>query len=87
MMFTPFPSGFQFGLSDVPVRTTLPLYSTQVLAKLFDGRSAKEPVAVVDLEYNETRFEDDNMRDHRIVLGVRVLGDVEILLNLAPRIG
>ena len=40
--------------------------------------------AVVDLEYNEARFEDDDMRDHRIVLGVRVLGDVEILLNLRP---
>ncbi len=59
----------------------------QVLPKLFDGRSAKKPVAVVDFEYNETRFEDDDMRDHRIVLGVRVLGDIEILLNLPPRIG
>jgi hypothetical protein len=27
------------------------------------------------------------MGDHRIVLGVRILGDVEILLNLSPRIG
>ncbi len=40
---------------------------------------AKKPVAVVDLEYNETKFEDDDMWDHRIVLGVRVLGDVKIL--------
>src|SRR5258708_4394485 len=60
---------------------------TQVLPKLFDGRPAEKPVAVVDLEYHETGFEDDDMRDHRIVLGVRVLGDVEILLNLASRIG
>src|SRR6266478_3658455 len=87
IMFTPFPSGFQFGRGDVPVRTALSQHSTQVLPKLFDGRSAKKPVAVVDLEYNETRFEDDDMRDHRIVLGVRVLGDVEILLNLSTRIG
>src|SRR5438552_13852787 len=87
IMFTPFPSGLQFGPSDVPVRTTFPQHSTQVLPKLFDGRSAKKPVAVVDLEYNETRFEDDDMRNHRIVLWVRVLGDVEILLNLASRIG
>src|SRR6266849_7619987 len=86
-MFTPFPSGFQFGLSDVPVRTAFPQHSAQVLPKLFDGRSAKKPVAVVDLEYNETRFEDDDMRDHRIVFGVGVLGDVEILLNLTSRIG
>jgi hypothetical protein len=27
------------------------------------------------------------MRDHWIVLGVRILGDVEILLNLSSRIG
>ena len=86
-MFTPFPSGFQFGLSDVPVQTALPQHSTQVLPKLFDGRPAKKPVAVIDLENNETRLEDDDMQDHRIVLGVRVLGDVEALLNLASRIG
>src|ERR1700682_71600 len=86
IMFTPFPSGLQFGLSDVPVRTPFPQHSTQVLPKLCDGRSAKKPVAVVDLEYYETRFEDDDMRDHRIVLGVRVFGNVEILLNLSSRI-
>src|ERR1700730_10420319 len=86
-MFTPFPSGFQFGPGDIPVRTALPQHSTQVLPKLFDGRPAKKPVTVVDLEYDETRFEDDDMRDHRIVIWVRVLGDVEILLNLASRIG
>src|SRR6266404_2404367 len=87
IMFTAFPSGLQFGPTNVPVRTTFLQYSTQVLPKLFDGRSAKKPVAVVDLEYNETRFEDDDMGNHRIVLGVRVLGDVEILLNLSSRIG
>src|SRR5580693_7712349 len=87
IMFTASPSGFQFGPSNVPVRTAFLQHSTQVLPKLFEGRSAKKPVAVVDLEYNETWFENDDMRDHRIVLGVRVLGDVEILLNLAPRIG
>src|SRR6202011_1447276 len=87
IMFTAFPSGFQFGLSDVPSRAAFLQQSTQVLPKLFDGRSAKKPVAVVDLEYNETRFEDDDMRNHRIVLRVRVLGDVEILLNLPSRIG
>src|SRR6266404_679589 len=87
VMFTAFPSGFQFRLANVPVRTTFLQHSTQVLPKLFDGRSAKKPVAVVDLEYNKTRFEDDDMRDHRIVLGVGVFSDVEILLNLSSRIG
>src|SRR5438034_1063880 len=86
-MFTLFPSGFQFGPADVPGRTAFPQHSTQVLPKLFDRRSAKKPVAVINLEYDETRLEDDDMRDHRIVLGVRVLGDVEVLLNLASRIG
>ena len=85
--FTPFPSGFQFGPSDVPIRSTFLRHVTQVLPKLFDGRPTKKPVAGVDLEYDESRLEDDDMRDHRIVLGVRVLGDVEILLNLSPRIG
>src|SRR5712672_2431224 len=71
-LFTSFPSGFQFGLSNIPVRTAFLQHSTQVLPKLFNGRSAKKPVAVVDFEYNETRFEDDDMGDHRIVLGVGV---------------
>ncbi len=87
IMFAPFPGGFQFGPGDVPVRATFLQRSSQILPKLFDGRSTKKPVAIVDFEYNETRLEDNYMRDHRIVLGVRVLGDVEILLNLAPRIG
>jgi hypothetical protein len=29
------------------------------LPKLLDGRSAKKPVARIDLEHHETRFEDD----------------------------
>src|SRR5690348_9718236 len=61
--FTAFPSSFQFGRSNVPVWTAFPQHGTQVLSKLFDGRSAKKPVAIVDLEYNETRREDDDMRD------------------------
>ena len=85
--FTPFPSGFQFGPSDIPIRSTFLRHVAQVLPKLFDGRTAEKPIAAVNLEYDESRLEDDDMRDHRIVLGVRVLGDVQILLNLAPRIG
>src|ERR1700730_10441022 len=83
----PVPKQLSVPPGNVPVRTAFLQHGTQLLPKLFDGRSTKKPVAVVDLEYDETRFEDDDMRDHRIVLGVRVLGDVEILLNLAPRIG
>src|SRR5438876_12307571 len=79
IMFTPFPSGFQFGRSDVPVRTAFPQHSTQVLPKLFDGRSAKKPVAVVDLEYNETRLQDNYMGEHRLVVRVRYRRDVVVL--------
>jgi len=67
-----------------------------VIFKIYNGywffadrasRTSARLACCVDLEYNETRFEDDDMRDHRIVLGVRVLRDVEILLNLSSRIG
>src|SRR5258708_21765631 len=87
VMVTLCPSGFQFGAGDVPVRTAFSQHRAQVLPKLFDGRSAKKPVAVIDLEYDQPWFENDDMRDHWIVLRVRVLGDVEVLLNLASRIG
>ena len=83
----PVPGGFESGRRDVPIRTASPQYDTEVLPELFERRLAKEPVAVVDPEHHETRFKDDDMRDHGIVLGVPVLGDVEILLNLASRIG
>src|SRR5712671_4049319 len=85
--FALFPVGLEFRRRDVPVRTPFPQHHTQVLSKLFDRRSAKKPVAVVDLEHQKTGFEDNDMRNHGIVLRVRVLGDVEILLDLASRIG
>jgi len=40
----------------------------------------------IDLEYDEARFEDDDMRDHRILHGVSVFGDIEIF-EPAARIG
>src|SRR5712691_10160246 len=86
-VFALFPVGFQFGRRDVPIWTPFPEHNTQVLSKLLQRRSAKKPVAVVDLEHHATRFQNDDMRNHRIVIRVRVLGDVEILLNLASRIG
>src|SRR5260370_42527695 len=86
VMFALCPSGFQFGAGDVPVRAALLQHCAQVLPKLFDGRSAKKPVAVIDCEDNQTWLEDDDTRDHRIVLGVRIRSRVEVLLNLASRI-
>jgi hypothetical protein len=71
IVFTPFPSG-SVRARNVPVWAARFQRRTQVLSKLFDGRSAKKPVAVVDLEYYETRLKNDDMTDHRIMLGVRV---------------
>src|ERR1700720_1854425 len=83
----PVPGGLESGRRDVPIRTAFPRYGTQVLPEFFERRPANEPVAVVDPEHHETRFKDDDVRDHGIVPGVRVLGNVEILLNLASRTG
>ena len=54
IVFPSFPSGFQLGRSDIPVRAAFLQHSTQVFPKLFDGRSGKKPVAIVDFEYDET---------------------------------
>src|ERR1700677_1798160 len=43
------PCRLEFRRGDVPVRPALPANRTQVLAEIFHGRSAEEPVAVVDL--------------------------------------
>jgi hypothetical protein len=51
VMFTAFPSNFQFGPSDIPVWTTFPQDNAQVLPKFLDGRSAKKSVSIVDLKY------------------------------------
>ena len=48
---------------------------------------APEPIAVVDAVDHQARFEDGRVRDHRVVLGIGVLLDVEVLLNLPVGIG
>jgi hypothetical protein len=42
------PRFFELGRRDVPVRPTFPGQGTQVLAEIFHGGPAEEPVAVVD---------------------------------------
>ena len=49
--------------------------------------AAPEPVAVVEAVDDQTRLEHQRVRDHRVVVGVGVLGDVEVLLNLAAGVG
>ena len=47
----------------------------------------EEPVAIVDLINDETGLEDDHVGDHGIVGRIGIFGDVEILLDDAPRVG
>src|SRR5579863_2752216 len=81
------PGGFEIGGGDVPVRAAFFGDGTEVLAKLFDGGTAKKPVTVVDFINKKTRLEDDHVGDHGIVERVGVFGDVEIFLDDAAGVG
>ena len=81
------PRSFEFGRCDVPVRPAFPADGTQVLAEFFHRGPSEEPVAIVDLVNDKAGLQHNHVRNHRIVDGVGVFGDVEILLNDAPRIG
>src|SRR5271165_7340042 len=80
------PRRFEFRRRDVPVRPTFHDHGAQVLTELFYCRPTEEPISVIDLVDDEAGREYDHMRDHRIVRRIGVFGDVEILLNYAPRI-
>jgi hypothetical protein len=81
------PRRLEFGRRDVPVRSASPGDGPQVLAEIFHGRPAKEPVAVVDLVDDETGLEDDHVGDHRIVQRSGVFGDIKIFLDDATHVG
>ena len=57
------------------------------MAKIVHRGPSEVPVAVVDLVNDETRFENNHIRDHRIVDGIGVFDDVEVFLNDPSRIG
>jgi len=59
----------------------------QVAAQVIEGRPAPEPVAVVNAVNDQSRLEHERVRDHRVVKGVGVLLDIEILLHLAAGVG
>src|SRR6266516_2597476 len=61
------PRRLEFGRCDVPVWPAFLGNGTKVLAEIFHSGPAEVPVAVVDLIDDETRLEDNHMRDHRIV--------------------
>src|SRR3984893_6005983 len=81
------PRHFEFGRCDVPGRPALSDYGAEVLAELLQSGPAEEPVAVVDLVDDKTGLEDNHVGDHGIVARGGVLGDVEILMDNATRIG
>src|SRR5918997_5549055 len=71
----------------VPVRTNLPGDGAQVTPEILGRRPAPVPVAVVDAVDDEPGLEHERVRHHRVVKGVGVLLDVEVLLDLAPGVG
>jgi hypothetical protein len=71
-LITLLPRSFQVRMRDIPIGSTFSENRTQILAEIFDCGSAKEPVAVVDLVNDETRFKHDRVWDHRIVQRIRV---------------
>src|SRR5262249_33423553 len=81
------PRRFYFGGGDVPIRSALLEHRAQVLTQFFHGRPPEEPVAHIDLVNHQAWLEDDRVWNHWIVIGIGVLGNIEILLNDAPRIG
>ena len=86
-LITLLPRSCQIRSCDIPIGSTFSENRTQILAEILDCGSAKEPVAVVDLVNDETRFKHDRMWDHRIVQRIRVFGNIEIFLNYTPGVG
>src|SRR5271156_5788662 len=81
------PRGLKLGRGDVPVRPAFLDNGAQVLTEIFHSRAAEEPVAIVDLVDHKAGLQHDRMRDHGVVDGISVFGDVEVFLNDAPRVG
>jgi len=80
------PRSFELGRCDVPVRAAFLEDRAEVLSEVFRGRPTEEPVAVVDLVNDKAGFEHNHVGDHGIVKRVGVFGDIEIVLDTAPRV-
>jgi len=74
-------------MCDIPIGPALSENCTQILVKIFDCGSAKEPIAVVDLVNDKTGLKHDRVWNHRIMQRVRVFGNVEVFLNYTPCVG
>src|SRR6202521_5850105 len=66
--------------TQIPVWADFTRHSAQVVPEIDDRRTAPEPVAVIDAVNHEARLEHERMRDHKILLGIVLLLDVQILL-------
>src|SRR5580658_5337703 len=62
--------------TQIPVRPDFARRYAQIAPKIGDGRTAPEPVAVIEAVDHQARLEHERIRDHRIVLGVSVLLNV-----------
>ena len=71
------------GRGQIPVWPDLHRDLPKILPKIFDGWATPEPVAVVDLEYLQPGPEHYCVRNHGIVMRVRVLLDLQLFLHLA----
>src|SRR5277367_1431048 len=67
--------------TQIPVGADFAGHGAQIVPKIDDRWTPPEPVTVIDAVNHQARLEHERMRDHRIMLGVGVLLDVEILLN------
>src|SRR6266478_5275023 len=56
------PGRFQLGTGEVPIRAAFLQDRPQIRSQLFDGRSAKEPISVINLVNHEAGFEYDGVR-------------------------
>src|ERR1700735_1961879 len=65
----------------IPVGADLARHGAQVVPEVDDGRPAPEPIAVIDAVDDKSRLEHDCVRNHRIMLRVGILRDVEVFLN------
>src|SRR5438105_10115177 len=72
--------------AQVPVRPDLERDFAQVAPEVGGRGAAPKPIAVVHAVDDQPRFEDEGVRDHRVVLRIGVFSDIEVPLDLAPRV-
>src|SRR5499433_204276 len=77
----PVPRLAQPRRAQVPIRADLTRRCTQVLPQIVDRRPTPVPVAVIDAVNDQSRLEHERVRNHRIMLGVGVLRNVEVFLD------